>query len=221
MRTITTNVYKFEELSEQAKETAIENYRNSNDPDTDHLYDEAHDTVKAFHELFPTKFNAWGGLFDFTITAHENIESLTGLRLRTWIINNFWDDLFTPTFKNGIGYNKVINHPRIKTNYYDMDKGARVSSSNFYYSAIQRDNGCTLTGVCYDNSLLDPMYQFLEWNDKPDYYKDLDFETLIGDCFSELEHDLEREVESINEDDFIQETIEANEYEFDEDGNMI
>lgn len=48
MKTIRTKVYQFNELTEKAKQQAINDYRN-NGIDTDYIYDDAHNTVKEFN----------------------------------------------------------------------------------------------------------------------------------------------------------------------------
>lgn len=51
MKTIEIKLYKFNELSEEAKQKAIENYR-SKGIDNQFMYDEAYATVKAFENVF-------------------------------------------------------------------------------------------------------------------------------------------------------------------------
>ena len=86
---------------------------------------------------------------------------------------------------------------------------------NAYYSAIQLENCCVLTGVCYDDDILQPIYEFL---DNP---KNIEFETLLNDCIYSLCHSVSSEIENQNTDEYITEQIECNGYEFDEDGKMI
>lgn len=82
------------------------------------------------------------------------------------------------------------------------------------------DNSCTLTGVCYDQSILQPIYDFLQYTGKPDYYSYMDFETLMDECFASLEKDVEDEENAQYEDDAIIDTIQANDYEFTKDGKL-
>ena len=53
-KTIRTKVYSFNELNDEAKQVAIQWYREKI-LDTYFIYDEAHKSVKAFHELFGIK----------------------------------------------------------------------------------------------------------------------------------------------------------------------
>jgi hypothetical protein len=216
-RTIRTKVYKFNELNETAKEKAIESYRNVG-IDVSYIYDEAHETVKAFHKIFGTDEGSRSWLdVDFS-GIDNNILELKGLRLRTYIINNFWSYLYKGKYYNYKSNTKEkLAHKRIKSIYY----GNSDSWGNYYYSAITFEKSCTLTGVCYDMSLLQPIYEFLEWKLRPDYNSYMDFETLINDCFDSLRKDLDSEEDYRNSDEAIAEDIKANEYEFTKDGKIF
>lgn len=201
MRTVRTKVYKFSELSDDAKQKAIEWYRRSSEGDEYYLYDEAHESVKEFHEIFGTKPGSRSWLDVRTSHLDDNLMNLKGLRLQKYIWNNFKDQLFSGKYysRNGVGSN----------NY----KSRR--------SNCQIDHSCELTGVCYDESLLQPIYEFLEWKLRPSYNSYMDFETLVNDCFASLEKDLEAELQARNEDDYIIEQIECNEYEFTREGRRF
>ena len=86
-------------------------------------------------------------------------------------------------------------------------------TSTFLYSKLKFDNCCVLTGVCYDNDILEPIYNFLKRPDSKTTFEDLiqDIEAAIQKTFNNME-------EWLNSDEIITETIEANEYEFTEDG---
>jgi len=217
MKTIELKIYSFSELSEEAQQKAISNYRN-NGIDCQYIYDEAYQTIKKANELFNIKEgrNSW---LVFSLShIDDNIMNLKGLRLRKYLINNF--ELYKGKFYAAIGDNRIINHPCIKVHKYDMNKGARVSSSNFYYSRIQKENSCILTGVCYDDSFLGPMYDFInDYRNFPSANYQT-FEDIIQYCFDSLKKDLESEEEYRNSDEAIKEEIEANEYEFTEDGKI-
>ena len=57
MKTIEINLYSFNELSEGAKQTAIENYRS----EAHDIYwsDENRQTMETFAEIFPIKVKNW------------------------------------------------------------------------------------------------------------------------------------------------------------------
>jgi len=215
MKTIRTKVYKFNELTEQAKQNAINDYRNTG-IDTSFIYDDAHNTVKEFNELFGTKEGSRSWLDISTGHIDDNIINLKGLRLRTYIINNFGDKLYKGkyyNYKNNTA-NK-LTHKRIVSKYYKNSN----SWGNYYYSAITKENCCVLTGVCYDDSILQPIYDFIEnYKAKVDYYSYMDFNTLMNDCITELEKDIESEVDAMNGNEYITEQLESNHTDFTKDG---
>jgi len=214
MKTVRVKVYQFSELSEQAKENAICQYRNS-ERYNQHYFDEVIESVKAVCELFNLKT---GREWTDIRTSHieDNILELKGVRLYKYIVNNYWSSLYKRKFLGSIGDNRVIKHRMSKTNFYDMSKGARVNSSNFIYSNIQFDNCCTLTGVCYDNDILQPIYDFLK---RPNL--STTFEDLIQEIESAISRTFDNTETWLNSDEFIRDEIEANEYEFKADGSRF
>ena len=205
MRTITKNLYSFSELSEQAKQTAIENFRN-NDSEflSEFLYQEAHESVKAFHNIFSTKEDLHSWLDVRTGHIDDVILELSGQRLATYIWNNYGHKLFKGKYYSL--WSKTDRNYKHHKNGYPVLKKRR--------SKVMFEHSCVLTGVCWDNDLLKPIYDFL---DKP---TDVSFESLLTDCFDSLRNSLESAAEAQTEDDYIIEEIEANEYEFDEKGNL-
>lgn len=187
-----------------AKEKAIEWYRNNMSQYDTEFYDEAHNSVKEFHKIFGTKErrNAW---LDFTVGhIDDNILNLKGLRLRKYIWNNFKNYLY-------------------KGKYYSTSGKYDENGKYTYkkrYSRIILESECVLTGRCYDNCILQPIYDFLNWS-RPDYDSYQDIENLFNDCFSNIRKCLEDEEQSRYGDDYIIETITANEYEFTADGNRF
>jgi len=214
MKTIRTKVYQFNELTEQAKQTAIEQVR-YDESDNQPYFDEIIESVKKVVELFDLQT---GREWTDIRTSHidDNILQLKGVRLYKYIVNNYWSSLFKRKFLGCIGDNRVIKHRMSKTHFYDMGKGARVNSSNFIYSNIQFDNSCTLTGVCYDMDILQPVYDFLKSPGKSTTFEDLmnEIESAISKTFSNTE-------EWLNSDEFIKDEIEANEYDFTKDGKRF
>jgi hypothetical protein len=212
MKTISINLYSFDELNPAAKETAIKEYRNKEN-DYDYIWSEAHKTVKEFHKIFPTEecVNSW---LDYTSYLDENATELNGLRLRKYILNNFGKYLFKPQFKGSLKTNEYINHKRIKSPLEVNSIGNRF---NPYYSAIFKDNSCVLTGVCYDDDLLKPIYKFIEEDYKNENVNLID---LFDSCFKSLRNSIENEIEYRESDEGIEEEIEGNDFEFTEEGNI-
>ncbi len=206
MKTVSIKLYSFDELSEKAKQYAINREREN--LSRDYIYDDAEKTVDRFNEIFNVKQgrNSW---LEFSLShLDDNILNLKGQRLRTYIINNFWNDLFKGKY--------FSLWSKTEVSYEHYKDGYPVLKSR--HSKVIFDNSCTLTGVCYDHSLLQPMYEFLEWNLRPDYNSYMDLETLIGDCFANLEKDIDSEIEHAESDENISETLRNNEYTFEENG---
>jgi hypothetical protein len=216
MKTITVNLYSFNELSQAAKEKVIQEIRNNNPNDYDYIWNDAHKTVKEFHKIFPTKegLNSW---LDYKLTNfdyEDEILNLSGLRLRKYILNNFGSYLFKAAYKGSLKTNDYVSHKRIKSPLELNSVGNRF---NPYYSAIFKDNSCVLTGVCYDDDLLNPIYKFLE----SDYKNEsINLKYLFDECFHSLKKSIESEIEWNESDEGIKDFIESNDYEFTEEGGI-
>lgn len=208
MRTIETNVYKFEELSDEAKQKAIEWYRQGNYEDFPFQSE-----VNAAFEKFADIFNVSNYEIDYLqpyrneykLNFDDDVLNLSGIRLLKYLWNNYGNYLFKGEYyslwsKTDFPYNEYHKKPfpKLKTRR----------------SKVLKDDSCVLTGVCYDNSILQPIYDFLK---KP---SDITFEELIGECISSLCSDVGKELEWRNEDEQIIEEIIVNEYEFDKDGEL-
>jgi len=207
MRTVRTKVYQFSELSETAQQTAIAWYRNSND--NDFYADEIIGSIKKVAELFNLKF---GRQYTDVRYSHidDNILELKGVRLYKYLVNNYYSDLFTPA------YIKSIDRP-VKWRQFicKVHKGIKGEYTQLY-SKIRTDNSCVLTGICFDNDILQPVYDFLAKIDTSTTFEDLikDIESAISKTFSNNE-------DWINSDEYITGEIEANGYEFTVDGNRF
>ena len=92
MRTIITNLYTFNELSDEAKEKAIENYRYS---DFEFAWQrEMIDTINAIAENMNCKaeWHSYDGItYNVSFYSHEteDIENLSGKRAWAYIWNNY------------------------------------------------------------------------------------------------------------------------------------
>lgn len=153
---------------------------------------EAVTTLKAFCEHFNLE------LVDYSISAfqdyrdnvtvryNDDIKHLTGVRLWKYITNNFLD-------------------------YHEYSA----------FSSARRDiqllaGNCPFTGVCYDETMLDPIRAFMA---KPDPLND--FECLMVDCFDALLNVIYAEAEYRYSDDGLRDMCEANEYQFNQDGEIL
>lgn len=207
MRTIRIKLYKFSELSDKAKETALNNYRNKGY--NDGSWEEIKATVKEVCELFDLKT---GRQWDDIKTGHigSDIMELQGLRLYKYLVNNYYNDLFKPA------YIKSIDRPvKWKQLVCKVRKDYKGNEYTQLYSKQKRDNSCVLTGWCFDMDILDPVYKFLA---RPD--KSTTFEDLMQDIGNAISKTFRDEEEWVNSDEYITDIFEANEYEFKEDGTI-
>lgn len=209
MRTIKTVLYNFSELSEGAKEKAIQNHREKY-IDYSFYYDEIIESVKAVVELFGLKT---GNEYSDIRTGHieDTILNLSGIRLYKYLINNYGSKLFTPKYIKTL--DRKVSWKPFKCTYFKNREGKEFTQ---IHSKLKTDNSCTLTGVCYDMDILEPVYNFLQ---SPD--KNTTFEELIGDIESAISKTFRDTEDWINSDEFITDEIEANNYEFTEEGKLI
>jgi hypothetical protein len=211
MRTIETIAYNFNELSDNAKENALNEYRCWNDHSW--IYDNASESMNAFHKIFNTKIGRQSYYFTIdTSNIDENILNLSGLRLRKYLINNFSYALYKGQYFS-ITSKKPSFNKHYPNGYFDCKTR---------YSKIMKENFCVLTGLICDDYLLSPIYKFID-----EYSKDIrnnnyvTFEDLLGNCCHSLKQSVDDEINYNNSDDVIAEFFDNNGYEFDEDGKRI
>lgn len=206
MKTIELNLYSFNELSEEAKEKAIENWL-SGAGNEDFYYDERIKSYNKAMEIY---------------NQLESIENeISGARLVAYIENNF-SHLWRNTnriSKHLIKYPELVTKKRIKNGCYfeNSDYQYKYNCLKFRVSRIFETNNidnCPLTGVCYDVDFMEPIINFMKnpsskttnidlWEDMPSY------ESIYN-----------RDMEDINSDEYVSEHLEANNYEFTEDGKI-
>lgn len=209
MKTIELQLFTFDELSEKAKEKAIRDWRNKG-YDNQYYYDEIVGSVKAVAELFNLKF---GRQYTDIKAGHidDNILELSGVRLLKYILNNYGNKLFTPK------YIKMI-HRRVNWRQFvcEHGKGRNGEYTQIYSRTFKVNDGCPLTGICYDYDILQPVYDFLKKPEKQTTFADLisNIEHAIGKTFEDTE-------DWLNSDEFIISEIEAQDYEFTESGEIF
>jgi hypothetical protein len=202
MRIIETKAYLFSELSEEAKQKAIENTRNKENyldyEWWEFIYEDYKEKAKNLgFDVKRIYFSGFwsqgdGAMFEYDRIDDklrlEFIESLDISRMRKdWLVNN--------TYVSGKGvqrghyyHEKCCCH----TIYWEVDNG------DLHYSTL--------------------FYQWLE------SFQD-DFENFVTDIYedlcSELYKSLEKEYDYLMSDEQIAEHLEINEYEFTEEGKRL
>ena len=210
MKTIEINLYSFNELSDKAKEKAMNKYYENED--FYYIWDDAHKTVKEFCDktIIKTYQNSW--LDPYFNHIDDSILNLTGIRLLKYFINNF-DFLFKRKYLKCFDGHK--NHKMI-TNKTVQSKGKSNGKKYcFATSNIQKETSCNLTGVYYDDDFLEPIYNFIK-NPKDNK----NFEDIICECFYSLKNSIESEIEAKQTIEGFSELCEMNGYCFTEDGTM-
>jgi hypothetical protein len=207
MKTISVNIYSFNELSDKAKDRAINDYRNKG-YDNQFYYDEIIESCKAVYELFGFDF----GLKYTDIRTgqiDDNILELSGVRLYTYIMNNYGNKLFKPK------YIKCIDRHVYWKPFICKRKEYQSGPCTFIYSRNFVSTDCTLTGFCYDNDILQPVYDFLK---KPGI--STTFEDIIKEIENAIQKTFDNMDEWLNSDEFISDHFCANDYEFTENGKI-
>jgi len=221
MKTIEISLYKFDELSEAAQQKAINNEREN--VCVDFIYDDAYCTVKAFNNVFGTSEGRNSWLDVDTSSFEDAILELKGFRLQKYLWNNFKDTLYKRKYLK-TGENRINNGDwlwhkmrRLNTIQNGENKGLIYFS---YYSNIKKESkNCNLTGMCYDEDILEPIYDFLEKRDFSNCT--IDFESLINDCFDELRKTVENEIEYRNSDEAICEDLSDNDQDYLKSGKLF
>ncbi len=214
MKTIQVNIYTFSELSEDAKQRAIETWRN--DTQEYAWQDENKESMEAFARVFPIAVTEWSyggrgeGVYFRFETERDEIEELSGQRLAIYLWNNYRRELYKGKYYGRLSLRDKNGKKIRKSKEFPIGQRHVIR-----HSKIILDTCCVFTGYCMDDALTDNIYAFM---DKPDART---FRDLLEDCFSQWIKACNADIEWQNSDEYISETIEANDYEFDEDGNRM
>lgn len=214
MRTVTPkpfNVYEFDELSDEAKQKAIKGQRDFELQTENPWADEWRDTLHKIEELFDIEV-------DFDSYDRHSIS------WRKWWNKEYGEEMLNLSgnralsfFWNNYGYN--ITSAKF---YWDGHLHSKSRHSKYW----REFGNCPLTGVCYDNDALDPLWNFLEGKDKSPYcsrlihFKNRSVKDIIEDCVDSLCDSWERKEEYRLSDEGLIESIKSNGYEYYEDGTL-
>lgn len=141
--TTTRDIYTFNELTEEGKQSAIDNWRNMGD---DWAWgDENRQSLDTFESEWPVKVTGW----EYSLCSHSYINyemeyidydevlEFTGIRLMKWIVNNYSDVLWSGHWVSG--------------KYYPKERHSRITMDPYMP-----------TGYCMDNDIRQPIYDFLK-----------------------------------------------------------
>lgn len=202
MKTITKNVYTFDELSEEAQTYA---WLNSDIDFSDSYSSEYRETLSAFEKIFDIRVYDYsvGGVycprFHF-VTAGSASAAPEGdpLRLAKYVWNNFAADIMKGKFfckgkyENG-RYTYKHRHSKIM---------------------LEMDN-CPLTGFFADCDILQPVIDCLHYNRTY-----CTFDTLIEDCLQAFFQAWQAEIDYCNSKKYFADAAAANEWYFYENGDF-
>lgn len=198
MRKVELPIYDYSELSDEVKNRLRNDYR-----DEDHvswIYEDAIRTIERFNVIFSVK-NFHGNLLHWlSIDVPSQVLALEGERLRRYIWNNYFRELYKGKYRPMKTSGKKVYHPCVKCTEY---KNGRIS--NEFRSRMFFTNDCVLTGMCYDMDMLGPIYKFLD--SRPDEIEHVKLTDLINQCYESMEKALENEKEYMATDEYIDEEI--------------
>lgn len=191
MKTETINLYRYSELSDEAKERALDDWRAHNYEIN--WQDELFDSLKTLIERSGFKLSDYSlGLERSYIRLDmpDEIAVMEGPRAMAWIENNLLSNLrISPAQYKAKGYAKY-------------GKAYRVGCIK----------PCPFTGVCYDEDFLDSLLANIRQG-----YCLKDCYNWLANKYQEL---LDAEYEYQTSEEYIAETFEANDYHFTEDGTL-
>ena len=201
MRKVENIIYKFDELSADAKERAIDEVRNNSD--IWWFVDEVLNSFSAIGDCTGLKLKNYSfSLCNYSYiklgrpyTCFIECDDITGIRAYKYIVNNFLKNI-----KYGKFYNKL---------YYTKNK--------VYKSKTIYNNSCIFTGMYYDNVLIDTWKEWKNKLRKTRYISVEDFITLLENNMVDEVMDIANYYDS---DAGIIEYINANDIEFYEDGSI-
>ena len=210
MRTKTIKIYKYSELSDKAKEKALEDKRGNQEY---HHADENEASMRKFESIFPinVKDYQYGGVqkwITHEFTEEESIGELYGIRLLAYLQNNYHREIFKGKYYSL--WSKKDQNPH----YTEKGHAPWGKLKSRHSKIMLGHDGCPFTGYYTDFSILKPIYDFI---DKPD---NTTFKELMGECLDNWIADCEKDYEYTYEDEYLEEEIEANDYEFLETGEL-
>lgn len=212
MREAIVKVFKFEELSEKAREHAHYQWLNNWQFGWS---DEYKKTLEEFCDRFPVKVRDWEistsshSYCDITITCEDGLAEIKGVRLMAHLYTNHFHDLFKGRYFSL--WSKRHQNPHWKEGGH-APWGALKSR---YSKVMFEPNMGVLTGFCADEEILDPIYEFLK---KP---RNITYAALLKECTDNWVDAYKNDMEESSTMEAFKEDCESNEYEFTEDGERF
>lgn len=218
MKEITIKAYEVTELSDKAKEKAYYKWLEHRE----YFWSSENEaSLRAFEDVFPIKISGWsyggqGSYVSWDMYADHDIDELSGQRLATYLWNNYRDTLYQKKYRNSFRRDKRIIHPMV-TQKKALD---RTTKEEYFWTVVHSNlfvdtYNCPLTGYIIDNSLLDPIWKFMENPDNTTFYN------LIDTCLDSWLKDCDEDYEHCSSMEYFVEDMESNGILFDESGRII
>ena len=228
MKEITVRLYEYDELSDEAKRKAHEDWLSVN---REHFCGgEVRATLKRLEEEFGIEVSRWSydacshdcGTVRFENWNDDQL-ALAGERARAFLWNNF---------------GHLVMQPR--THYYMKVDGkwrncvgqeSRKYESKVFFDRTY-DGTCPLTGVCFDNDALGPLACFcfgVKWDEKAKKrvtvphderwrWESKTVEDVVRECVDALFESAQKDCEYQDSEEHFADMCSANDWTFEEDG---
>lgn len=195
MRTITTEVYKFEELDEETQERVIENNRDIN-----------------------VDYQWW----DFIYDDVKKIGKILGINIKNIYFSRFYSQGDGACFEGSYSYakesvKKIKEYAPLDEELHKIAKDLYLLQKNHFYrlSANVEHSGHYYHEFCTNITVYDDDYYDIS-DDTIEGMKE-----ILRSFMQWIYSILEKECNYLTSDEAIKETIIANEYEFTEEGEIV
>ena len=230
MKEITIRLYEYDELSDEAKRKAHEDWLSMNH---EHFRDgEVRATLKRLEEEFGIEVSRWSygacsydcGTVRFKNWNDDQL-TLAGERARAFLWNNFGHLVMQP---------RAHYYMKIDGKWRNcVGQESRKYESKVFFDRTY-DGTCPLTGMCFDNDALDPLACFcfgVKWDEKARKrvtvphderwrWKSKTVEDVIRECVDALFESAQKDCEYQDSEEHFAEMCSANGWTFEEDGTI-
>lgn len=236
MKEITIRLYDYDELSPEAKERALEEWRSE---EVEYFYGrEVNDTLDKLQDELGIKVSRWSystydhdiGIIQFTRYNDDQL-ALMGRRAQAFLWNKFAHLVLQPReqwyAKHRDGRVDLSGRLFLGGEWKNMYRKSKVFFDRTY------DGSCPLTGVCFDNVALDPLDHFclgVEWDEKEQKHVMIPqskrarwatttVEDVLCDCVDSLLQYAQDDWKGQFTEEYFADHARGNEFMFDENGH--
>ena len=191
MKTVTINYYTIKELKELSQEgfnNAHSNYIHAKQREQYNWTDEVTSSLEKFLELFNCSWYSWDA--DYSGVEYGEGEIV----------------IYDEDTDEDIYYSLNELHGEMLKNYLQEN----------HQDEISKWDNCPLTGIVFDNTLLEPFHKFLTGED----YQDYSLKDLIEKSCEDLMEDVQNDIEYQETEAYFIEECEAYDWHFDINGNQ-